>query len=310
MHPFRYALMRRFVMAPEDGAGAGAAAGAAAGAGDQGAAAGTAGAAAGAAGAAAATGADGGTIFDAAGTGEPAKGADGKPVKPDYVGDQFWNAEKGEVDIAALAKSQRDLRAQVSRGEGKLPETPEAYTIPTIEGVPPDLVKPDDPLLVATRAAAHAAGVTDTQMQALMKPYLTALAKAQGQAADPEAARVAHQAALAEELGKLGPNGRQLVRDVGGRIAGMEARGALSGEEAQALKALGTAAGVRALAKLLEATGAPSIPTENMTADAMTQEDARKMLTQGHATKDQAKVDKALAALKSLEQRGHLKPAA
>ena len=35
-----------------------------------------------------------------------------------------------------------------------------------------------------------------------------------------------------------------------------------------------------------------------MTADAMTQEDARKMLTQGHATKDNAKVEKALAALK------------
>jgi hypothetical protein len=304
MHPFRYALTRRFVMAPEDGAGAGGAA-AAAGA-DQGA----AGAAAAATTAGADGGADGGTIFDAAATGEPAKGADGKPVKPDYITDQFWNAEKGEVDLAALAKSQRDLRAQVSRGEGKLPETPEAYTIPTIEGVPPDLVKADEPLLVATRAAAHAAGITDGQMQAVMKPYLIALAKAQGQAADPEAAKAAHKAALAEELGKLGPNGRQLVQDVGGRIAGMEARGALSGEEAQALKALGTAAGVRALAKLLEATGAPSIPTENMTADAMTQEDARKMLTLGHATKDQAKVDKALAALKVLEQRGQLKPAA
>jgi hypothetical protein len=307
MHPFRYALMRRAVMAPEDGGGGGAdaSAGAAAGQGANAAAGGAADAAAAAAG----TG-DAGTIFDAAGADQPAIGADGKPARPADVPEQFWDAEKGQVRVDQLSKSWKDLRAQVSRGEGKLPETPEGYTIPTIEGVPPDLVKPDDPLLVQTRAAAHAAGITDSQMQAVMKPYLTALAKAQGAAADPQAAKAAHQAALNEELGKLGPNGRQLVRDVGGRIAGMEARGALTGEEAQALKALGTAAGVRALAKLLEANGAPSIPTDAMAADAMTQADAHKMLVEGHAKKDQAKIDKATAALQALQQRGALKPAA
>lgn len=303
MHPFRYALMRRCVMAAEDGGAGGGDANAGGGADQAG------GAAAG--GDDAGGGSDGGSIFDAAGTGDAAAtGADGKPVRPADMPEQFWDAEKGEVRVDQLAKSWKDLRGQVSRGEGKVPEKPEGYTIPTIEGVPADLVKGDDPLLVETRAAAHAAGVTDKQMQAIMAPYLKAYAKAQGAAADPEAAKAAHQAALAEELGKLGPNGRQLVRDVGGRIAGMEARGALTGEEATALKALGTAAGVRALAKLLEAQGAPSIPTEAMQADAMTQADAQRMLQDGYAKGDQAKIDKATAALAALQQRGMLKPAA
>jgi hypothetical protein len=313
MHPFRYALTRRFVMAPENGAGAGGGAAPAAGAGDQAAPPAADGAAAAAAAAAAAGGGGDppGSIFDAAAAGgEPAKGADGKPVKPDWVADQFWNGEKGEVDVQALAKSQRDLRAQVSRGEGKLPEKPEGYTIPTIEGVPPDLVKPDDPLLVETRAAAHAAGITDSQMQAVMKPYLTALAKAKGAAADPEAARAAYQAEYQAELAKLGPNARTFVADVGGRINGMVSTGALNAAEAAALKAVGTADGVRALAKLLEAQGAPSIPTDAMQADSMTQADAVKMLREGHATGDKPKIEKATAALAALERRGALKPAA
>lgn len=300
MHPFRYALLRRFVMAPEDGGAGGGADPNAAGSGADP-----------AAGAGGAGGGDGGgTIFDAAGAGDPQPGADGKPARPDYVPEQFWDAEKGEVRTEQMARSWSDFRGKISRGEGKLPEAPEGYTLPAVEGVPADLIAADDPLWVATRAAAHEAGVTDSQMQALLKPYLAAAAKAQGVQPDAEAAKAARQAAWNEEMTKLGPNGRQMVRDVGARIDGMANRGALTAEEAASLKSVGNAAGVRALAKMLEATGAPSIPTEAMQADAMTQADAQRMLQEGHATKDQAKVDKAMSALTILQQRGQLKSVA
>ncbi|MBR0651348.1 hypothetical protein GXW78_16870 [Roseomonas terrae] len=294
MHPFRYALMRRAVMAAEDGgAGGGGSADPNAGGG-----------------AAATTGGDPPSIFDAAGTGAPPTGTDGKPVRPDYVAEQFWDAEKGEVRTEQMARSWKDLRGQVSRGEGKMPETAEGYTLPTIEGMPADLIKADDPLWVAVRTAAHAHNVTEAQLQALVKPYLAAMTKAQGAAPDPEAERAAIMAERRAELALLGPGGEQLVRDVGGWIGGMEASGALTKDEAQALKALGTAAGVRALAKMREAQGHPAIPTDAYAADAMSQADAQKMLQDGYATKDQAKIDKATNALNELQRRGMLKPAA
>tara|TARA_R110000787_G_scaffold238893_1_gene345050 strand:- start:210 stop:1007 length:798 start_codon:yes stop_codon:yes gene_type:complete len=42
--------------------------------------------------------------------------------KPDYISSNFWNEEKGEVDIEALAKSQADLRKQISQGKHKAPK--------------------------------------------------------------------------------------------------------------------------------------------------------------------------------------------
>ena len=42
--------------------------------------------------------------------------------KPDYISSNFWDEEKGEIDIEALAKSQADLRKQISQGKHKAPK--------------------------------------------------------------------------------------------------------------------------------------------------------------------------------------------
>jgi len=257
--------------------------------------------------AAATVAADEPSLFDAAAGGEGGTTPEGKPARPDYIPEQFWDKEKGQPLIEQMGKSWSDLRTKVARGEGKIPDKPEGYTLPVLDGVPADLVKSDDPLWQAVRGEAHKAGVTDSQLQAVAKPYLDALAKHRGAApADAAAALEARKAALTEELHKLGPNGKQMVNDIGGWIAGMQARGVFTEGQAKALKALGTADGILALAKIREAMGAPSIPTDAMAADSMTEADARKMLRDGHATKDQAKVEKATAALRDLERRGVL----
>lgn len=291
----------RLARAPEDNAGGGG--GGTAAAGDAGKTTGTTDGG----GAAATVAADEPSLFDAAAGGEGGTTPEGKAARPDYIPEQFWDKEKGQPLIEQMGKSWSDLRTKVARGEGKIPDKPEGYTLPAIEGLPADLVKSDDPLWQAVRGEAHKAGLTESQLHAIAKPYLDALAKQKGAApADAAAAKAARQAWEANELAKLGPNGKQLVADTGAWIAGMVARGVFTDAQARSLKRNADADGILALAKVREALSEFSIPTEAMAADSMTEADARKMLRDGHATKDQAKVEKATAALRDLERRGVL----
>jgi hypothetical protein len=234
-------------------------------------------------------------------------GADGRP---DGVPDQFWDAEKKAVRVPELAKSWLDLRRKVSTGEHKPPEKPDAYVVPKIEGVPETFIGADDPVWGATRQAAHKAGVTQAQLEAIMRPVLEHSAKLVaakgGKPADPkeDAARI--KEAEAAEFAKLGPNGKAVVADISGWIKGLESRGGLTAEEAKELRLLGSATGIRALAKLRALSGEKAIPTDALAEDDMTEADARRLLTEGHAQNDAAKKDKALRALRTLEKRGVL----
>jgi hypothetical protein len=254
--------------------------------------------------------ADAPTIFDVAGTqaAPAAPAADGKPPRPAEIPEQFWDADKGEVRVAALGKSWSDLRTKVARGEGKIPDKPEAYALPEIEGVQvAELVKADDPLWTEVRTAAHAEGITEKQLQALVKPYLAAAAKQRGaEVTDPAAVKAAIVAARQEELAKLGANGQNIVQDIGAWIAGMENGGALTPAEARALKSVGTADGIRALTKLREAMGAPAIPTDALATDSMSEADARRLMKEGFAANDEAKITRAREALRALEKQGRL----
>lgn len=260
---------------------------------------------------------DDASLFDAveqaaAAQGVPQPDAAGKPQRPDNIPEQFWDSEKGEVRLAELGKSWLDLRTKVARGEGKIPDAPDGYALPAMEGMPEDLVPANDPVWTEVRAAAHKAGVTQAQMDALTKPFLAAQMKAlaaKQQATDPAAAEAQRRQWAEQEVAKLGPNGQQVVRDVGGWIGGMVARGSLSEGEGRALKALGTAEGVRALAKLREAMGAPPIPTEALDGATMTQADATRMMQDGYRKGDQEMVERARRALEELDRRGHLRVA-
>lgn len=261
---------------------------------------------------------DAGGLFDQVEADQPGKDANGKPQRPAWLAEQFWDAEKGEANLEALAKSQRDLRAMIARGEHKPPATADAYQVPTVEGVqdPVQLLGgKDDPLWKDVRTAAHQAGVSQAQMAALLQPLLGAMAKrgAGAGAGDGEQLTAEQQAEqLAEarraELAKLGPNGDQVVRQTGAWLAGLVTRGSFTADEAKALRSISTAAGVRALAKLRELAGGHGIPVDAMGGggDEMTQADAKRMMTEGFRDGDQAKVDKARKVLADLEKRGLL----
>lgn len=251
--------------------------------------------------------ADGGeqaSIFDALDA--PAKDADGKPTRPDWCPEPFWNAEKGEPMVEALAKSQADLRKQISRGDHKPPEKPDAYVLPKIEGLPE--VPADDPLWTTVRAAAHEAGLSQAQLERVVKPYLEAARQRIPANADPAAAEAARRAAYAEEIAKLGPNGRAQAADIKGWIMGLESSGALSAEEARALLGVGNAAGVRALMKLrARGGGEQAIPIDVVDPGQASQADAQAMMVKGFADKDEAMVKRGRGILQKLEAEGRLR---
>jgi hypothetical protein len=292
-----------FPLRAPDGAAAGADPGGQAGAGAQGA-------------APPAGGVPGG-IFDAVGDDPPAgagadpagglgTGADGaaRPQRPDTIPEQFWDAEKGAPHIDDLAKSWRDLRAQISRGEHKPPEKPEAYSVPKLDGVPEGLIGGEgDTLWPEIRKAAHGAGITQKQLDALAAPFLQALAE------DPANAPItpeARKAAMEAELARLGPNGRQVVRDTKAWIAGLHARGELTDAERDVAYAIGTAEGVRLLAKLRAKSGEAPIPTEAFGGDDMAQADAERLMQEGFRDHDEAKLERARRKLQELEKAGRL----
>lgn len=251
-------------------------------------------------------GADPGNLFDMAEQQEPQRGTDGKLVKPADLPDQFWNGEKGEIRVDALAKSWRDLRAQVSKGAEKPPESADAYQLPKVEGLPEGFIGgKDDALWPTIRQAAHKAGVSQRQLEALAGPFLSAVAE-QMKGADPQQSEEERRQAAEKEIGTLGPNGRQLVADLGGWLRGMVSSGRFTQDEALALRGVSTAAGVRALAKLRELSGEKPIPTDAMQADQATQADLQRMLTEGYAKNDPELRRKALAGLAELEKRGAL----
>lgn len=89
------------------------------------------------------------------------KGDDGdkKGTKPDYIADNFWDADKGEVKLEELAKSQKDLRQKITKGDDKAPANAEDYKLE----IPDDLKQTearalidgqDDPLVRWFRALA------------------------------------------------------------------------------------------------------------------------------------------------------------
>jgi hypothetical protein len=251
---------------------------------------------------------------------KPAAQAEAKPAppkpaaqRPEGLPDQFWDAEKGEVRLAELIKSQTDLRRIVSRGEHKPPPTPDDYKLPTADTIPADLIKPDDPLWKVTTAAAHARGFSQADLEALAKPFLATLAELTKDARplSPEQAKAAQEQAMAAEMAKLGQQGPAMVRGVDTWLKGLAAKQVLTAEELNSLRAIGTADGVRALAKLRELAGERSLGINAGAAPEIgSEEDARALLRQGFAAggeqtdEGRALLEKGRDMLRRLEAAG------
>jgi hypothetical protein len=264
-----------------------------------------------AAGAPAADAPEPGSLFDVAGEEEaaPQPGADGKAQRPADVPEQFWDPEKGAIRTDAVMKSWRDLRAKVSKGIETPPEKPDAYVPPKVEGLPEGAIGGEkDSLWPAIQQAAHKAGISQKQLDAVATPLLAAVAEQMKQAAggDPEAEAEAAREAAQEELGKLGPNGAAFVRDVGQWLKGMQAKGIFTGDELQALRGVSTAAGMRALGKLRELAGEKPIPVDAMQPEAATIDDLKRGLTDAIAKGDETKRGQIMRQLEEMERKGML----
>ena len=110
------------------------------------------------------------------------------------------------------------------------------------------------------------------------------------------------------ELAKLGPDGAAVVRDVSDWMRGLATRGLLSAEEHAALRQVGTAHGVRALAKLRELAGERPIPVTALDDGSATDADARRTLTEGYAKGDEALIARGRSMLAQLDKAGRLRP--
>jgi hypothetical protein len=236
-----------------------------------------------------------GGIFAAAG----AAPEDGRPAD---LPDQFWDPEAKQVRLPSMIKALNDMRARVARpGEEAPPASPDAYALPEVKGLPPELVPGDaDPVWQAVRQAAHKAGLTQKQLQAVAAPYLAAVAEQSRATADPAKQAAAYEA----EMARLGPQGRQVVRDVGSWVSGLVARGFLAKEEADALSGVSTAEGVRALAKLRSLAGEKPIPVEAIDPGGGSYEDAQRMMREAIEKGDDTLGQKAAKALRDLAARG------
>lgn len=111
------------------------------------------------------------------------------------------------MKIEALAKSQADLRRQVSSGEHKPPKDAEGYKFEISEEQKPtaDVIMPegldDDPMVANFRDTAHELGLSQDQAQKLMSWYV-------GQAEQflPEPLNVE------AEMKKLGPRANDIMQ--------------------------------------------------------------------------------------------------
>jgi len=233
----------------------------------------------------------------------PSAAAPAAAIRPEWCPEQFWDAERRELRAESLAKSWGDLRTTLAKGGMTPPDSPDTYRLPTIDGVPENLVGADDPLWRSVREAAHQAGISQVQLEQVARPYLRAMADARAAAAQPEDP-AAIKAAYDAEVGRLGPQGRQVLAEVGTWLKGLVTRGVLSADEGRALGAWWSADQVRGLMRLRERMGESPIPLTALDDGQVTVADARRMLTDGHAKGDKQMVERARKALRDLDARG------
>lgn len=159
-------------------------------------------------------------------------------TRPDYLPENFWNQEKGEANLEAMAKSWTDLRKMISSGKHKAPDDGKYDT--------------------------KVFGDTDIQNDPLAKGYVDWAQKwgiPQG-AFDELAVQVSEMAQAnaeppidtAAELKALGPNANAVVNGMVDWARGLVNKGVWSKEDFEEFKFMGgTAKGLRALMKVREA---------------------------------------------------------
>ena len=164
----------------------------------------------------------------------------GAPIqRPEYLPENFWNAEKGEADLEAMSKSWSDLRKMISQGKHKAPEGGKYDTSKL--GVT-DIDSADE-LSKSYVGWAAKWGVSQAAFDELAE---NVMGMAQANAEPPIDPAV--------ELKQLGPNGNAIVNGMVDWARGLVAKGVWSKDDFEEFKVMGgTARGINALLKVREA---------------------------------------------------------
>jgi hypothetical protein len=180
--------------------------------------------------------------------------------RPEGLPDKFWNAKEGAVNVDALAKSYTDLEKELGALKraksvgGEVPENEADYFKDPIKL--PDTVtnaklEPDDPGLKAWAAACRKHGIGKDLARTLAVDMFVSMNDFIPAPIDPEQER--------RELGKEGP---AMADGLWAWAENLETRGGLSGDDVDIFEGLmGTAKGMRFLAKMRGMTGLEPIPT-------------------------------------------------
>lgn len=158
-------------------------------------------------------------------------------VKPDYLPDNFWDADKGEANLEAMSKSWSDLRKQISQGKHKAPADGNYDTTSWGEDAA------DNPMASTLVGWAKENGLSQAQFDDLVGKLKTQAQELMGDSGVD----------AAQEMKKLGPNGQALVNGMADWARGLIQKGIWGSEDWDEFKIMaGTARGLNMLAKLRE----------------------------------------------------------
>lgn len=174
--------------------------------------------------------------------------------KPDYIKEQFWDAEKNEVRLDALAKSQADFEKKARAKVGDVPSESSEYDITIPDGV--EIALEGDPIIDASKEIALKHGLSKEAYDGFMAEMISTLAEHQEPSLD-----------LDSEKAKLGDRADSIIEGVSRWADNLVDVGLLSDNERQAMNDLGaTADGIKALNKIrIHYTREPGIPMETST---------------------------------------------
>lgn len=196
--------------------------------------------------------------------------------RPDYIGEQHWDAEKGEVLTEALSKSFKDTKAALDkrREEGGVPINSQLYVHTREDGsieVPEGLdhlppIMANDPALEQFLKNAHELEVPKGTVDKLLGDYFTGLDKQYADIAFDED----------NVLAEIDPDPKRATNLVAGVNAYVNQLPLDEAELGVVNVMMQSAAGVHTLAKIMEKAGHRPIAMGVATSVSASNDDVRK----------------------------------
>ena len=173
--------------------------------------------------------------------------------RPENVQEQFWNAEKGEVDAEKLSDAYNTLRTKMDQGKHKVPDQYDTSSISTLESV-----DESDEMLAGFRELAKDQGLSQGQFEELTKFYLESTGALEQEI----------KFKRDEEMGKLGRNADTIIKSTDDWLQRFHAAQVLNDGELEAISAASNnAAFISALNKIRRSYNEPNIPSASAQVD-------------------------------------------